>query len=110
MVQDDEILKIVTNAADIREACTNLIARANEHGGEDNITAVLIKIEEHVDAPTEEIAAVGGGRKGGGAAGAAGAATASGTAASSEDLGTEEPTAPGIVPPAPAGRGKPPPS
>ena len=26
--------------------CTKLIARANEHGGEDNVTAVLIKIED----------------------------------------------------------------
>lgn len=58
MVQDDEILKIVTNGADIGEACRTLIARANEHGGEDNITAVLIQIEEPVDAPTEEIEAL----------------------------------------------------
>ena len=59
MVQDDEILKIVASAADIREACTNLIARANEHGGEDNVTAVLIKIEgPEPDAPTEEIASL----------------------------------------------------
>jgi protein phosphatase len=60
MVTDEEILKIVSSAADIREACTNLIAKANEHGGEDNVTAVLIKIEgQEVDAPTEEIAAIG---------------------------------------------------
>ena len=31
---------------DIRDACRSLIERANERGGEDNITAVLIKIEE----------------------------------------------------------------
>jgi serine/threonine protein phosphatase PrpC len=46
MIQDDDIQRIVTTAADIRVACKNLIERANEHGGEDNITAVLIKIEE----------------------------------------------------------------
>ena len=50
--------KIVSSAADIGEACRSLIARANEHGGEDNITAVLIKIEEQPDAPTEEIPAL----------------------------------------------------
>ncbi len=55
MVQDEEILKIVSAAADIGAACQNLIARANEHGGEDNITAVLIKIEEQHEAPTEEV-------------------------------------------------------
>jgi protein phosphatase len=46
MIPDDEIMKIVTSAMDIREGCKRLIARANESGGEDNITAVLIKIED----------------------------------------------------------------
>jgi PPM family protein phosphatase len=55
MVQDDEIQKIVVSHPDIRDACAKLIARANEHGGEDNVTAVLIKIEEQQEAPTEEI-------------------------------------------------------
>jgi serine/threonine protein phosphatase PrpC len=50
MVTDEEILKIVASAPDIGEACRTLIAKANEHGGEDNITAVLIKIEEQPDA------------------------------------------------------------
>jgi PPM family protein phosphatase len=60
MVTDEEILKLVSASADIREACTSLIAKANEHGGEDNVTAVLIKIEgQEPDAPTEEIAAIG---------------------------------------------------
>ena len=46
MVSDDDIRQIVTIAPDIREACRKLIQRANERGGEDNITAVLIRIEE----------------------------------------------------------------
>jgi protein phosphatase len=59
MVTDEEILKIVQSSNDIREACTSLIAKANEHGGEDNVTAVLIKIEgQEPDAPTEEIASL----------------------------------------------------
>src|SRR5262249_62144943 len=41
MVPDDEIRRIVADSADIREACTKLIARANEQAGEDNVTAVL---------------------------------------------------------------------
>jgi serine/threonine protein phosphatase PrpC len=49
MIPDDEIQKIVGGSPDIREACKLLIARANESGGEDNITAVLIKIEEVPD-------------------------------------------------------------
>jgi protein phosphatase len=56
MVIDDDISKLVSSTTDIREACTNLIARANERGGEDNVTAVLIRIEELADeSPTEEV-------------------------------------------------------
>ncbi len=46
MVSDEDIQEIVVANGDIREACRKLIQRANERGGEDNITAVLIKIEE----------------------------------------------------------------
>ena len=125
MVQDDEILRIVSSAADIGEACRNLIARANDHGGEDNITAVLIKIEEQLDAPTEEIPSLDRSRLRGGPADPALAATAmpampsplapeaaapsAGDAdePSEDELGmSDEPTAPGLVGPA-AGR-KPP--
>ncbi|HVY26721.1 MAG TPA: Stp1/IreP family PP2C-type Ser/Thr phosphatase [Polyangiaceae bacterium] len=45
MIEDAEILEIVSKSASIDEACRKLIALANEHGGEDNITAVLVKIE-----------------------------------------------------------------
>jgi serine/threonine protein phosphatase PrpC len=51
MVSDNDIEQIVTVAPDIREACRKLIQRANERGGEDNITAVLIQLEER-DAVT----------------------------------------------------------
>jgi serine/threonine protein phosphatase PrpC len=46
MVIDEEIKQIVTTTPDVREACRRLIQRANERGGEDNITAVLIRIQE----------------------------------------------------------------
>jgi protein phosphatase len=49
MVADDDIQKIVGAAGDIREACKKLIQKANESGGEDNATVVLIKIEEAPD-------------------------------------------------------------
>lgn len=58
MVEDADIERIIVDHPDIREACAKLIAVANEHGGEDNVTAVLIKIEDHGDAPTEEIPVV----------------------------------------------------
>jgi protein phosphatase len=46
MVSDGDIQLIVTGAENVRDACMRLIERANERGGEDNITAVLIKIED----------------------------------------------------------------
>ena len=49
MVSDEEITQIITGSEDVREACQRLIERANERGGEDNITAVLVKIEETAD-------------------------------------------------------------
>jgi protein phosphatase len=46
MVSDEDIQQIIGATADVREACRRLIHRANERGGEDNITAILIKIED----------------------------------------------------------------
>jgi len=46
MIEDNEIQNIIARSANIGDACRELIAKANEHGGEDNITAVVIKIEE----------------------------------------------------------------
>jgi PPM family protein phosphatase len=59
MVSDDDIKQIVSGTAEVRDACRQLIQRANERGGEDNITAVLIKIEE-----TEGASDAQGGAKG----------------------------------------------
>src|SRR5438105_4401548 len=44
MVPEDEILKLVTeNEDDLTAACQKLIDTANERGGLDNITAILVK-------------------------------------------------------------------
>ena len=45
MIADAEILRVVTESDDLGAACRHLITMANEHGGEDNITAVLVRIE-----------------------------------------------------------------
>jgi serine/threonine protein phosphatase PrpC len=51
LVTDDQIHAIVTGAPSLDEACHALIERANFHGGTDNITAVLARIEEGDDPP-----------------------------------------------------------
>lgn len=48
MVSRGEIHGIITNAQSCNDAVRKLIDRAKEHGGDDNITAVLIKIPLHI--------------------------------------------------------------
>jgi protein phosphatase len=51
LVSDEHIHDIITRAASLDEACAKLIERANFFGGTDNITAVLVKIEEGDNPP-----------------------------------------------------------
>jgi PPM family protein phosphatase len=44
-VSDDEIKQILLEEPDVRKACDRLIARANEHEGPDNITAVVARFD-----------------------------------------------------------------
>lgn len=44
MISDAEICQVAGQNADLGDACRRLTALANEHGGEDNITAVLVRI------------------------------------------------------------------
>ena len=44
MISDEEILEIVSMHEDPEVACRALIAKANEHGGEDNITALVVRL------------------------------------------------------------------
>ena len=98
MIPDEEIMKIVTSSPDIREGCKRLIARANESGGEDNITAVLIKIEETaVEKPIEPDGAAEG------RVAAKAMTEAAGLNEEDEDPSfAEEPTMPGIQPDKPS--------
>ncbi len=43
MVPEDEILRVVNENDDLERACQELIDRANERGGLDNVTAILVK-------------------------------------------------------------------
>lgn len=46
MVDDEELCRIITSAPDLDRACRQLINTANEHGGEDNITAVALRLDD----------------------------------------------------------------
>lgn len=57
MVSDAEILEIVGGDVAPGAACESLIALANKHGGEDNITAVVVHVvEAERKAPSEPLA------------------------------------------------------
>ena len=44
MVPEEEILRVVTDSpADLEKACQTLIDTANERGGLDNVTAILVR-------------------------------------------------------------------
>lgn len=45
MLEDEDILMVAESTTDLQEACRQMVALANEHGGEDNITALLVRIE-----------------------------------------------------------------
>lgn len=49
MVEDEEIISALASASDLEQACRLLVRRANENGGEDNVTALLIRVDR-VDA------------------------------------------------------------
>jgi protein phosphatase len=46
MLSDEDILQIVTAATEAPETCRRLIERANQNGGEDNITALVIRFDD----------------------------------------------------------------
>ncbi|XXY52762.1 Stp1/IreP family PP2C-type Ser/Thr phosphatase [Sorangium sp. So ce269] len=59
MLSDDQILHIVSSTEEVPEMCRRLIAKANENGGEDNITALVIRIDEQDEADLPNSATIG---------------------------------------------------
>ncbi len=47
MISDEDILRICLETQDVNELPEKLIAAANEAGGEDNITALVVRVEEY---------------------------------------------------------------
>ncbi|WP_437596935.1 Stp1/IreP family PP2C-type Ser/Thr phosphatase [Sorangium sp. So ce590] len=59
MLSDDQILQIVSSTAEVPEMCRQLIAKANENGGEDNITALVIRIDDQDEVALPNSATIG---------------------------------------------------
>lgn len=54
MVEDEDIIAAVSSSSDLEQATRLLVRRANENGGEDNVTALLVRLEDvNGDAVTD---------------------------------------------------------
>jgi len=52
LVKDDEIQAVITpNATDLEKGCRTLIERANSKGGDDNVTALLVRVLSEAPTP-----------------------------------------------------------
>ena len=55
MISSEEILEVVYSDASIEEKTEILVGLANEAGGHDNITVILVKIDEESAVVNEDV-------------------------------------------------------
>ena len=58
MIEDDDIEQVLATEKDPHAACERLIERANEAGGHDNITTLLIDILDYMPSPEHPFALI----------------------------------------------------
>jgi len=46
LVSDAKMREIILSAPDLKDACQRLVTKANQYGGKDNITVVLVRVEK----------------------------------------------------------------
>jgi protein phosphatase len=49
MLTDEQILGVVTSSAETHEICRRLISGANANGGEDNVTALVVRFDDEAE-------------------------------------------------------------
>ncbi|HRI71492.1 MAG TPA: Stp1/IreP family PP2C-type Ser/Thr phosphatase [Polyangium sp.] len=54
MITDEQIRDVVVSSSDASEVCRRLIAQANENGGDDNITVLVVRIDDDVEINEEQ--------------------------------------------------------
>ncbi len=54
MITDEQIRDVVVSSSDASEVCQRLIAQANENGGDDNITVLVVRIDDDVEINEEQ--------------------------------------------------------
>ncbi|MFO0658687.1 MAG: Stp1/IreP family PP2C-type Ser/Thr phosphatase [Polyangiaceae bacterium] len=54
MIEDDEICDLIGDGKDLQEVVRRLIDRANENGGDDNITSVVIRLDRSTPLEDED--------------------------------------------------------
>jgi serine/threonine protein phosphatase PrpC len=59
MVEDEDIEQILANEPDPHNACRRLIDLANQNGGHDNITVIIVDVTEYLPAPEHPHALLG---------------------------------------------------
>lgn len=57
MISDAQILEVISANPEVHAACVGLVQAANDQGGDDNITAILVRVEVGVDeeATTQDL-------------------------------------------------------
>jgi serine/threonine protein phosphatase PrpC len=52
MLTDEEMCEILTGVGSLQRACDELVHQANQNGGHDNISVILVRVQSHTPRPS----------------------------------------------------------